>query len=86
MWTGKWKFWSITAKNILAPVLYYNGKWKQLHKYNTRKEGKMRIININPEVTKNLVIEPKIYKENPLSDEIIRAWSISASILRAQEI
>lgn len=46
----------------------------------------MRIININLEVTKNLVIEPKIYKENPLSDEIIRAWSISASILRAQEI
>lgn len=33
----------------------------------------MRIININLEVTKNLVIEPKIYKENPLSDEIIRA-------------
>lgn len=38
-----------------------------------RKEGKMRIINIKLEVIKNLLMEPKIHKEKPLSDEIREA-------------
>lgn len=38
-----------------------------------RKEGKMRIINIKLEVIKNLAMDPKIYKENPLPDEIRKA-------------
>lgn len=38
-----------------------------------REEGKMRINNIKLELIKNLVMEPKIRKENPLSDEIRKA-------------
>lgn len=38
-----------------------------------RKEKKMIIININLEVIKNPLMEPKIFKENPLSDEIRKA-------------
>lgn len=37
MWTEKWKFWSSTPQNILAAILYFSSKWKQLHKYNKWK-------------------------------------------------
>lgn len=38
-----------------------------------RNKSMIRIINIKPEVIKNLVMEPKTYKENLLSGEIRKA-------------
>jgi len=51
------------------------------------KEKKLRIINMKLEANRNLVMEAKICKENPLSDEMRtkNGSSISACLLRAKE-